>query len=128
MARPTEEEIRKAIDARMDEESSGQVPGALRDQVRGLIDDASDPLTWPCTFVLDGLVADQYDDPDETVGMSALYRDLRLSEASALRALMDAASARAADRCEAIILDELTAAGVAFAQVHPDAPRPTVAA
>ena len=36
---------------------------------------------------------------------------------------MNAAEPRIAERCQAIILEELTEAGVAFAQEFPEAPR-----
>ncbi len=59
--------------------------------------------------------------PESVPGV--LWRDLRPSEADRLVELVNAATERAAERCEAIILEELTAAGVAFAAEHPDAPR-----
>lgn len=54
-----------------------------------------------------------------------MWCDLRPSEARRLRALLHEAHARAIPRLKAIILDELTAVGVRFAQEYPEAPRPS---
>jgi hypothetical protein len=42
--------------------------------------------------------------------------------------MVKAAAKRAATRCEAVLLEEMTAVGVRFAHDHPDAPRAVWAA
>lgn len=64
------------------------------------------------------------EDPREPgAGHNAIWDDLRPSEALELRFLVQRAVAYAAEKCEAVIVDELTAAGVAFATKYPNAPR-----
>ena len=59
--------------------------------------------------------------PEPTPG--TVWTDLRPSEADRLVVLIGAAAERVAERCQAIILGELTAVGVKFAREFPDAPR-----
>jgi hypothetical protein len=68
-------------------------------------------------------MSSEYDAGDDAP--DSLWRDLRRSEARRLRELVTDAIAAATRRCEAVILEELTAAGVTFAAEHPDAPRPS---
>jgi hypothetical protein len=60
--------------------------------------------------------------PGDDTGL-VLWRDLRPSEAIVLRGLVADAVRRATDRCQILVLEELTAAGVGFAAAFPDAPR-----
>jgi len=86
---------------------------------------AASPLTWPATVALDFTPRDFHDfgDDAENDG-AALYGRLSPDAARRLRQLTHEAEQRAAERCEAIILDELTAAGVRFATEFPEAARP----
>jgi hypothetical protein len=87
----------------------------------------ANPLTWPATVALDFTPRDfrDFGDDAENDG-AALYGRLSPAEARRLRQLTHEAEQRAAERCEAIILDELTAAGARFASEFPDAARPRV--
>ena len=121
MTAPSEAEIREAVADRLAE----QTTEALRPRLRELIRDASGPMQWPATYVLDGLANDDlFNDAPPLASEGALWGgDMRRSEAEALAEALRPAVDRAASRCEAIIIDELTAAGVQFAQEYPDAPR-----
>ena len=81
-------------------------------------------MGWPATFAIDGLE----DDPSlggvpPQASEGSLYGLLGRAAAQALRSRLTGAVERAAARCEAIILEELTAAGVRFARDHPGTPR-----
>jgi hypothetical protein len=117
----TEVEIREAIFARAAGSFSGDpTPGPgesrLHAALRGVVDDYADPVLEPARAAL----ADVENYGRASVG---LWHDLRRSEAEDLYDLAEQAIARAADRAEAVILDELIGAGVRFAELHPDAPR-----
>lgn len=124
MAAPTEEEIRSALDAQLARHSAGTVPGGIREQIASLIEEVAEPMLWPCEYVLQRLAEDPIWGPDEPPEEWVLYWALSRAEAKELRKRMRAATKRAAVRCEAIVLEEMTAAAVAFATAHPDAPRP----
>ena len=51
------------------------------------------------------------------------WRDLRPSQERRLDEILEEAETRAFDRCRAILSEEATAAALAFAAEHPDAPR-----
>ncbi len=88
-----------------------QRPALTEQDIRKAIEASTDYLRWGIgTVVLD--LQDVDDSPD------SLWRDLRRPEARRLRDLVTGAIDAAASRCEAIILQELTAAGLAFAAEH----------
>jgi hypothetical protein len=113
---PTEQDIRASLDAFL-EASSPMSVGTMRDALREAIRDVGDALDC-AAFTALGSVDDAGDDAPDS-----LWRDLRRSEARRLRDLVTDAIGAATRRCEAVILEELTAAGVTFAAEHPDAPR-----
>jgi hypothetical protein len=122
-ARPTltEEDIRSALAAAIEARTDGvDTLGTNRSALRSVIASIGNPMTNPAFLAIEADAEWEPDRPDP----GDLWYDLRTSEARRLRELTTAAVERAADRCAAIILDELTAAGVAFAAEHPDAPRP----
>ncbi|HLY13354.1 MAG TPA: hypothetical protein VKR24_03320, partial [Candidatus Limnocylindrales bacterium] len=86
-------------------------PHSLRTQLVELVEDWSNAIN---AGAFDALEAEDPRDPEHPIPGS--WNDLRPSEAVILRDLVKAAAARALDRCEAIIVDELTAAGVTFAE------------
>lgn len=61
-------------------------------------------------------------------GSSDLWADLRPSEWARLHELLRAAQDRSVERARAAILEEITAAALAFAAEYPDAPRAGAAA
>ena len=108
---PTEAEIRRDVREMFSQE-------ATKDDLRQFVAMMSNALDCSAFEILDG------PDEREPEGIAgALWRDLRPSEAIRLRVLVDEAEARAVARCEAIIVDELAAGGLAFAAEFPDAPR-----
>lgn len=117
MTAPTEQEVREALGAFL-EASSPMSVGTMRDALREAIRDVGDALDC-AAFTALGSEDDVGDDAPDS-----LWRDLRRTEARRLRELVTDAIAAATRRCEAIILEELTGAGVTFAAEHPDAPRP----
>ncbi|CAN5828261.1 hypothetical protein BH20CHL5_BH20CHL5_14310 [soil metagenome] len=119
MTAPTEQDVRASLEAFLEANSPMSV-GTMRDALREAIRDVGDALDCAAYTALEseGDVGD--DAPD------SLWRDLRRSEARHLRELVTGGIDAAASRCEAIILEELTAAGVTFAAQHPDAPRPVI--
>jgi hypothetical protein len=128
MNAPTEAEVRHLITARIEapEGSSGDPGGDLRNSLRGVIHDAGQWVRHPAWYSLDVTPDDagtEWNEQDLD-GDPPLWIELRRSEARRLRDLLREAEERAVARCEAIILDELTAAGVAFAAEFPEAPRP----
>ncbi len=116
---PTEQEVRASLEAFL-EASSPMSVGTMRDALRCAIRDVGDALDCAAFTAL----GSEYDAGDDAP--DSLWRDLRRSEARRLRELVTGAIDAAASRCEAIALEELTAAGVAFAAEHPDAPRPVI--
>lgn len=118
MTAPTEQEVRASLVAFL-EASSPMSVGTMRDALRCAIRDVGDALDCAAFTALES----EYDAGDDAP--DSLWRDLRRSEARRLRELVTGAIDAAASRCEAIILEELTAAGVTFAAEHPDAPRPS---
>lgn len=129
MTAPTEAEILEAVQARLDasEGMGGTTGDGLRADLRLLCRDAAMWLRSPAWDVIES--PDPRSDEDDFDGrVSPWSRDMRPSEARKLMALTDAACERAAARCEAILLEEITAAGVAFATEFPDAVRSRVLA
>jgi hypothetical protein len=92
---PTEAGIRAAIRAHLDR--------------YGDVMDGSDGMFHPFDAIVDPA--------------STLWADLRPSEDLRLRAIIEEAERRAFDRCRGIIVDEATAAALAFAAEFPEAPR-----
>lgn len=117
MSAPTEHEIREALVAFL-ESPSPLAEGTMRDALLEAIKDVGDALDVAAFTALSSEEDAGDDAPD------SLWRDLRRSEARHLRDLVTDAIGAATRRCEAIILEELTAAGVTFAAEHPDVPRP----
>jgi hypothetical protein len=121
MTAPTEQEIRAEV--LEDGMEWPKVGGTYATRIRDVIQDWAAPL-WSAAFhALESPDERSADDGSAT----ALWTDLRPSEAVELKAAVMAAIGRAADRCAAIVVDELTSAGVEFAQRYPDAPRAKVA-
>lgn len=124
MTAPTAKEIREAIEARLDRQTSGTdnqetAQGMLHQVITQnaadpFIDSASDTLEIDGGGVWEALRAPH---------RHAVWTNLRPSEAARLVELTEAACDRAEARCVAVILEELTAAGVEFAAEYPDAPR-----
>lgn len=123
MTAPTAEEIHEAIIRRLGEQSAGS-RGTVRATLAGVADDAAGPLSWPAEISAMGQEQREDWGGPPTEGDDYIWWDLRPSEGARMLALINDAIARATERCEAIILEELTAAGVQFAAEHPDAPRP----
>jgi hypothetical protein len=110
MSAPTEQEIRERI----------RVGFAADDGIRTAVYETANPLTNPFLDTLE---------PEGTVdgpasSPSALWTDLRTSEAVCLRDMTEKVASSLIERIEAMIVDELVAVGVEFAQRYPDAPRP----
>ncbi len=124
MTAPTEQDIRSLLSRRLTEPSSGSHGGGLHGELRGVVKDAAGPLRDVAWEALEATDSDygEKGQPDP----SFAWCDLRATEAYRLMSLMDEAIERAATRCEAIILEELTGAGVTFAAEYPDAPRPVI--
>ncbi len=134
MAAPTRAEIREALARRATDHGcyscnptprDGETP--MQAEIRLLAEEWSEPLDEAATVALnrEEVLSEEGDDFAEAG--ASLWMDLRSSEAWHLRRLLDAALDRIVAAVEPIILEELTAAGVAFAQAHPDAPRPETA-
>lgn len=125
MTAPTEQEIRQTI-ALHDEQPVGNLDSIAgwRANLRHLIVQASWPLSESGAQTLEGGDGLWEPTPEPTDG--TVWGDLRPSEAGRLVELVGDACDRAADRCYGIIIEELTAAGAAFAAEYPDAPRPKV--
>lgn len=113
--RPTEAEIRAAVLAWLDEPSP-LVDGTMRGAVIEAIGNAADVLDVAAFEVLES------SDPGRPDG-DGFWRDLRPSEALYLRDQVETAVARASAACERIIVRELVAAGMRFADRFPEAPR-----
>jgi hypothetical protein len=119
MTAPTEAEIRADVVSFL-ESPSPMGLSSMRDALRSVVRDIADTIDVPA---FNALESDRDVGDDES--HDALWRDLRRSEARRLRELVTAAIDRATERCEAIILDEVTAPGIAFAKEFPEAPRPS---
>lgn len=122
MTAPSEQEIREAIAVRGTYSMASSYSGGLRGALEGLISEYAEAID---SAVSDAEAArdDVLEEGQDPRDLAGLWADLRLSEADRLRRLADAATARAADRAEAIIVEEIVAAGLAFAAEFPDAPR-----
>ena len=110
---PTEAEIRAAILAEMRRLPNDDPRNPLREAVLRM----ADPIKGAASYAL----GDQDDIGEEFEGR--IWQDLRTSEARRLREIVAEALPRAAARAEEVIVEELTAAGVRFAEEFPDAPR-----
>ena len=123
----TEQEIREAIERRL-REPTGYIDtdAELTDALRRIAVEAARPIVESGAQTLEGGqgVWEPVDDPADGV----LWADLRPSEAVALSGLVRRATDRAAQRCEEVVVEELTRAALRFAEEHPDAPRPAPAA
>ncbi|HUG47975.1 MAG TPA: hypothetical protein VMP67_06135 [Candidatus Limnocylindria bacterium] len=106
----TEQEVREAIEGRKH----------LRDKLAEAFAEASLPVGEAAWH--GGVDADEpFVEPAPE--WDVLWWDIRPSQAVRLHQLVGEARDRALSRCQAIIVDELTAAGVQFAAEYPDAPR-----
>ena len=115
MSAPTEEEIRAALAGRWTNPADAAL--WVKDIDRRLEEAVSlavAPLWWEAPSV---------DEVDSVESGDKVWSDLRPSEATRLHTLVGEAEQRAQGRCHEVILDELTAAALAFAAEHPDAPR-----
>lgn len=113
--KPTEAEIRAALLSWL-EEPSPMAGGTMRSAIVEVINNVADVLDVAAFDVLDS------SDPGRPDG-DGFWRDLRPSEALYLREQLEAAVTRASVACVRIIVRELVAAGVRFAERYPDAPR-----
>lgn len=112
MNAPTEAEIRQALSAAWEADGDGHgVYGAL-DEATAV---AALPTWWQGSSV-------DLAKPEPATG-AAIWDDLRPSEAKRLHRLLGEASERAEEKCRKLLLEELTAAAVRFAEEFPDAPR-----
>lgn len=119
----TEAEIRAAINFGWRQHpSSTPTEAGARAALHGLILEVAQALTAPSLDALDA----RLEDFDGTPSDEAFWVDLRKSEAQTLRDYVHEAVATASDRCQAIITEELVAAGVRFATEHPNAPRQAI--
>lgn len=113
MTAPTEASIREVAFATGHMDRQAAIQG-LRDEIH----------TWAAPMGSAAFEAlDSADPRDAESDSTALWVDLRPSEAVVLKRAVDAACERALARCEAVIIEELTAAGVQFAITYPNAPR-----
>jgi hypothetical protein len=121
---PTEKELRDSISARLSAGITSIVAESedldLRGAIRRVAFAAGEPFTDSALVTLEGL-DDAWHSPLRDA--EGFYTDLRPSEAARLRDLVRAACERAAERSEAMMIDEVTAAAITFAREHPDAPR-----
>jgi hypothetical protein len=116
---PTEAEIRAAIEARMAESVGDYTRHRTpAERLRVAIEDAALVVDYAAFDVLDW-----EGEPEAAPSEPTIWWGLSRAEARQLRALVDAAKSTLVERCEALIVEELTAVGVAFAAKHPDAPR-----
>lgn len=115
---PIAAEIAAAIEERAKYPGSGTVEGGLGATLRLLVSDYAQALTSSAD-ALEGADPDEWGEP----GDDGLWINLRRTEALRLRELVIEAAEQAAARCEAVIRDELVAAGLAFAAEFPEAPR-----
>jgi len=113
MTAPTEAEVRAAIVG----VAESSYVGSCVDEVAGLRFNLG-AMAKACARALVDSAAGTKELDD-----GVLWVDLRPSEADRLITLVSEAADRATERCEAIILDAMTAAGVAFAAEFPEAPR-----
>jgi hypothetical protein len=112
-SKPTEKELRQIIRDRADRYRND----SPRERLAEVIDKYCDPLGYVP-------IADEQDREDFAAkAFSDTWADLRPSEVERLDQLLTDARARAAERAEAVILEELVAAALTFADEHPDAPR-----
>jgi hypothetical protein len=114
MSAPTEAEIREAII----EHGTYPQDGGLKGRLAVFVREWANSIKCGAFDALDP----DFDQATEEPYYSGSWWDLRASEAIVLRDLALAAEGRAVERSVAIILEELTAAGVAFAEAYPDAP------
>ncbi len=111
MTAPTEAEIRARLIAVFD-----QYGDELYDELGNVVEAVAEPLNCAAKSAL-GKIS------DVPTMETSLWGVLSPEPARVLDSIVSAAIERAVGRCVDIILEELTAAGVQFAQEHPDAPR-----
>ena len=120
---PTRDAILEAITEQWVLDYSGSTCSDPAGELRGVIARMADPLVDSAVRTLEAGGASAWEALRADVGPAAIWQDLRPSEAVALMELVEAACDRAAVRSREIIEEELTAAGVAFAERYPDATR-----
>jgi hypothetical protein len=112
MTAPTEAEIREAI-----ERSATRYSNAGKDKLTEAVMEYADDIRWDPGDP-DGLTPPACEDRG-----TALWCDLRPSEADRLKTLLYGAEERAVAACHELIIREYIAAALAFAAEYPDAPR-----
>lgn len=122
LSRPvTDAEIRDSIEGRLE---------SAAEEVFDTQSDLADALGRIATVTADHLIDSAY--MTEMMGSSwdgvpdagdGLWKDLRPTEAARLAELVHEAAERVQARCAAIVIEEMTVAGVQFAAEYPDAPR-----
>jgi hypothetical protein len=123
MTAPTEAEIRAEIGECWQGPSDPSTPNTPHGTLSELIARVADPFIDSAARTLEVEGGSVWEPLLEDVGPLAIWTDLRPSQAVRLVQLVGAAQDRATARCEAIIIEELTAVGLTFAAEHPDAPR-----
>lgn len=113
--KPTEAELRAAVLAWLDEPSP-MACGTMRAAIVQAIDNVADLLDVAAFEILES--SDR-----ATPDGEGFWRDLRPSEALYLREQVETAVTRASVACVRIVVRELVAAGLRFAERYPDAPR-----
>lgn len=124
MTAPTESMIRAALDAYAEstEANFGEATNDLVGEIRSLAAELATPLVDSAADTLEADGGSVWE-PLRPPHKHTLWTNLRPSECVRLIGLVEAAIDRAADRSAAIVIEEVVAAGVAFAQEYPDAPR-----
>lgn len=118
MSEPNQQEIRAALDDRASHRDSGSPRTTLPAALAALTEDYAQALT---ASAFESELPEEERNP--IAEAFALWVDLPPSEARRLRAITNEPIVRAAERCDAIIRDELVAAGRQFAKEYPDASR-----
>jgi hypothetical protein len=122
-AKSLEERIADEIQSQWDLHYDPGGPDDPRGALGGLIACVATPFVDSAARTLEADGGSVWEPLTTGVGPQAIWEDLRPSEAVRLIELVSAAKERAAARCEAIIEQELVAAGVAFAAEYPGARR-----
>src|SRR5438445_13676793 len=119
MSTPTEEEIRAAVEARSTHYRSDD-PGKHLDEA---IEDWSNLFAVNAPDSVTGETWGDFVEDQQEPGPDDLWWDLRPTEAARLEAIRQEAVERAQRRAREIVIEELVAAGLRFAEEFPDAPR-----
>jgi hypothetical protein len=116
--------VHKAMESILEEQWANEYSGVTcsdpENELRGVISFIAGPFVDSAARTLESGGASAWEPLNDDVGPEAIWTDLRPSEAIHLMKMIEAAVDRAATRCQAIILEELAAAGLAFAAENPE--------